>query len=61
MMKWDLLTQEEKNLLKQDGITLEDVEESCNEDLVEFLAICLYGRDGTVELERRLENAIYTG
>ena len=55
-MRWDRLTEQEQKLLSQDNITPQDVENVRIENLIEYFAICLYGRDGTVELERRLEN-----
>lgn len=54
-MYWDRLTPEEKALLTQEGITPEDVEESAIENLIEFFAMYLYGRDGTLEVERRIK------
>lgn len=53
-MYWDKLTPKEKALLMQEDITPEDVEESDIENLIEFFAMYLYGRDGTSEVERRL-------
>lgn len=53
-MYWDRLTPEEKALLTQEGITPEDVEESAIENLIEFFAMYLCGRDGTLEVERRM-------
>lgn len=54
-MYWDKLTPEEKALLAQEGITPEDVEESAIENLIEFFAMYLYGRNGTLEVERRIK------
>lgn len=59
-MYWDKLTPEEKALLMQESITPEDVEESAIENLIEFFAMYLYGRDGTLEVERRINDELYT-
>lgn len=59
-MRWDRLTPEEKALLMHEDITPEDVEESAIENLIEFFAVYLYGRDGTLEVERRINDELYT-